>query len=185
LENITITASSTRMWGDVDNLTINWLYPFGAVDEQVEINVSDGEAWSVYIINVTVEESNDPPTISFPQGIVVALDAQGILNLTPYAYDRESPRESLVWAVMGQHQSVVLTITDGHILQIIPIATDEGEHAVELSLTDPDDNTVYANLTVKLVEETRHSPVIRRGDDAIPRLIKVDKGGAEELNLAL
>jgi hypothetical protein len=185
LENITISTSSSRVAGDAVAGTLSFLYPFSGVDEVVEINISDGVAWSLYSINVTPEESNEPPIITLPQGFVVTLDAQGMLNLTSFANDLESDREELVWSVLSFPSDLVVTVHDGHMLQVIPVATVAGDHLVALSCTDPDENVAFGNLTVRLIEENRHPPVILRGNDALPRVIKVVVDGKAELNLAL
>ncbi|NIP34386.1 MAG: hypothetical protein GWN18_05545, partial [Thermoplasmata archaeon] len=158
-----------------------------AENQTVEVNISDGEAWSVYSIDVYPEESNEPPEIEFPPAFEfrVSLDAHGELDLWDYVRDLESEDEELVWAVKEFPDELVVVVHDGHVLQVIPVAIQAGEHMVELTCTDPDDNVVYHNLTVRLVEELRHPPVILRGDDALPGIIRVTVGGKEEVNLAL
>jgi hypothetical protein len=183
--NITIVTSTTRVWGDVTNGTLHFLYPFSGVDEEVEINISDGVAWSLYHINVTPEESNEPPVISLPQGFVVTLDAQGVIDLWLHATDLESTREELIWTVLDFPTDLVVAVHDGHTMQVIPVATGGGEHQVALKCTDPDGNSAYSNLTVRIIEENRHPPVILRGPEALPRVIKVEVDGKEDLNLAL
>ncbi len=186
-EDITIVTSSPRVWGDVANSSLYMFYPNGTSNELVEVNVSDGEAWSLYVLNVTVEESNEPPVIAFPPGFSfnLTLDAQGVLDLTPYASDLESPAEALVWSVVSSPQELVVAMHDGHMLQVIPVATVKGTHVVVLAVTDPDENVAQGQLTVGLRVESRHDPVILRGDDALPRIVKVAPGGKAEINLAL
>jgi len=185
VEGMTITTSTARVWGDPVNGTLHFLYPFSGVPEVVQVNISDGEAWSVYDINVTPEESNEPPVIDLPQGLLVTMDAKGEMDLRPYARDLESPRDQLVWSVVSSPDDVVVTVEDGHLLKVIPVATVPGERPVALLCMDPDGNSAYANLTVVLVGEDRHPPVILRGPDALPRVVSVDAEGKEDLNLAL
>jgi hypothetical protein len=184
-ENLTITTSTTRVWGDVANSTIHFLFPFSAENQTVEVNISDGVAWSVYSINITPELSNEPPVITFPQGIVLTIDAQGVVDLLPYASDRESSPEEMVWSLVGFPNDLVVVIHDNRTLQIIPVATAAGVHQIALACTDPDENAAYGNLTVNLIIENRHPPVILRGPDALPKVIKVEVEGKVDINLAL
>ena len=187
LGDITITTSTSRVWGDVENGTLNILYPFGRVAETVDINISDGVAWSLYSINVTPEESNEPPVIDTEDGfgIVIFIDSQGVMDLRPFARDVESNKDELVWSVLDFPSELVAAVHDGHMLQVIPVTTVVGERMIALACTDPDENAAYANLTVDLREENRHPPVIIRGPEALPNIIKVEVDGKAEINLAL
>jgi len=187
VQDITITTSTSRVWGDTFNGTLHFLYPFSGVPEVVRINVSDGVAWSLYNINVTPEESNEPPVIDTDGGfgILVYMDSQSEADLRPYASDVESTREDLVWSVLGSPSELVVVMHDGHLLQVIPVTTSEGIHLVALSCADPDGNVAYENLTVEIRAENRHSPVILRGPEALPNVIKVEVDGKTDVNLAL
>ena len=187
LGDITITTSTSRVWGDVENGTLHILYPFSGVPETVDINISDGVAWSIYGINVTPEESNEPPVIDTEDGfgLVIFIDSQGVMDLRPFASDVESSKDELVWSVLDFPSELVAVVHDGHMLQVIPVTTVVGERMVALACTDPDENVAYANLTVDLREENRHPPVILRGPEALPSIIKVEVDGKGEINLAL
>ncbi len=185
LEEITITTDSPRVWFDRDNVTIEFLYPNNSVDEEVEVDVFDGTDHVLYWINVTAIKSNEPPVMALPESFEISLDAQGTLDLRSSATDLESSPEDLVWSIVSFSEGVVVAIHDGHLLQVIPVATVKSNETVVLTVTDPDDNTVQGELTIRIRDVGRHPPVILRGDDALPGVIKVEKGGDVVINLAL
>jgi hypothetical protein len=184
-ENITITTSTGRVWYDAGNGTLSFLYPNGTSFQQVEVTVSDGEDSSSYWVNVTPKESDEPPVVKLPHMFNISLDAQGILDLTPFATDLESGSEQLVWAVVTAPSEIVAVMQDGHLLQLLPVATEEGDHVVTLSVTDPDENVVQAELLVRIGAQVHHAPEILMGDDALPLTLKVVRGEELEVNLAL
>ncbi len=183
-ENITVTTSTERVWYDADNGTLSFLYPNGTAFQQVEVNVSDGEDHTTYWINVTPIVSDEPPVVSLPVSFNITLDAQGALNLTSYATDLESGSDELVWSLVSAPPELVVVMHDGHLLQVIPVATDKGSHVIVLEVTDPDENTVQAELKV-WIGDSAHPPEILIGDDALPQTLKVERGETLEVNLAL
>ncbi len=185
LEEITITTNSPRVWFNRDNLTIEFLYPNNSVDEEVEVDVFDGTDHVLYWINVTAIESNEPPVMALPESFDITLDAEGTLDLRNSATDLESSPEDLVWSIVSFSAGVVVVIHDGHLLQVVPVATVKSNETVVLTVTDPDDNSVQGELTIRIRDVGRHPPVILRGDDALPGVIKVEKGGDVVINLAL
>jgi hypothetical protein len=185
IENITVTTSSPRVTVDWDNQTLVFLYPTGSIDETVEVTVSDGVNATVYDVEVTPIESNLPPEIGNLTAFVVNLDGMGLLNLTPRATDLESPQGDLVWTIEEVPEAIVAVMLTGNVLQVIPVATTAGDHVMNISVRDPDGNIVYTELTVSLASPLHHNPVILRGKDAVPALIRVEKGKNVVLNLAL
>ncbi len=183
--SLTVSTDSPRVTFDAGNSTLVFLYPEGSTDETVHITASDGVDSSVYAINATPIVSDEPPTVLTLPIFSISIDGHGLLNLTPYATDLESDPEDLVWAVVDFPEQLVASMQGSSELQIIPVATTEGTHTMTLSVTDPDGNTVTAELTVELTSAQRHSPVILRGDDALPPLIKVKRGHKVVINLAL
>jgi hypothetical protein len=143
------------------------------------------DALPIYWINVTAIKSNEPPVMALPESFEISLDAQGTLDLRSSATDLESSPEDLVWSIVSFSEGVVVAIHDGHLLQVIPVATVKSNETVVLTVTDPDDNSVQGELTIRIRDVGRHPPVILRGDDALPGVIKVEKGGDVVINLAL
>ena len=184
-EEITITTNSPRVRFNPENLTIEFLYPNNSVDEEVEVDVFDGTDHVLYWINVTAIESNEPPVIALPESFILTLDAEGTLDLRASATDLESSPDELVWSLVSFSEGLVVTIHDEYLLQVIPVATVEGNHTIVLAVTDTDNNSVQGELTVKLRDVGRHPPVILRGDDALPGVIKVERNDDLVINLAL
>jgi len=185
LEEITITTDSPRVTYNRDNLTIEFRYPNNSLNEEVKVDVFDGTDHVLYWINVTAIESNEPPVITLPASFEITLDAQGILDLRSRATDLESSSQTLVWTVVSFTEGVVVAINDGHLLQVIPVSTMKSNETVVLSVTDPDDNTVEGELTIKIRDVGRHPPVILRGEESLPGIIKVERNGDMVVNLAL
>lgn len=185
LENITITTDSPRVTFNRDNLTMEFLYPNNSLDEEVEVDVFDGADHVLYWINVTAIESNEPPVMALPESFDITLDAEGTLDLRSRATDQESSQEDLVWSVVSFSEGVVVAITEGHLLQVIPVATTKSNETVVLAVTDPDGNSVQDELTIRIRDVGRHPPVILIGDDALPGVNKVERNGELVINLAL
>jgi hypothetical protein len=185
MENITIVSSSSSVTVDMENLTLTFLYPNGSTAETVTITASDGINSTEYMVQVTPIVSNTAPTVKPIPTFEISLDGQGILNLSTYVTDRESPVEELVWTVVGTYQAFIPSVLEGSLLRIIPVASVSGTHELNLEVADPDGNTVPVMLDVKLILANRHPPVILRGEDAIPTLIEIERGKEYVIELAL
>jgi hypothetical protein len=185
IENINMTTDSPRVTVDIANLSLILLYPDGSASERVEVTITDGEGSAVYSFNVTAIESNEPPYVDHIPDFNLAWDIMGMLNLTPYGSDLESPANALVWSVHSFPEALVVIMHAGNNLQIIPVATRTGAHVVTLNVTDPDDNTITVTLNVTLTDTARNNPIILRGEDALPALLKVQRGKDLVVNLAL
>ncbi len=183
--DINITTDSSRVTVDIANLSLLLLYPDGSVSELVTVTITDGEGSNVYSFNVTPIESNEPPVVDHLPDFELSWDIMGMLNLTDYANDLESPADALVWSVHSFPEALVALMHPGNRLQIIPVAAEAGNHVVTLNVTDPDDNQIQVTLNVTLIDAARNNPAILRGDDALPALLKVQRGKEEVVNLAL
>jgi len=183
--SLTVTTDSPRVTYDADNTTLVFLYPNGSAEEDVAVTVGDGVNSTLYAIHVRPIVSDTPPVVSLPPKLTISLDGQGIIDLAPYATDVESGSSALVWEVTGTSTGFVAVVDGGHVLRVIPVATAPGNYTLPLRVRDPDGNEVDAVAHIELSRALRHAPVILRGPDALPRLLKVERGTELVVPLAL
>ncbi len=185
LAGITVTTDSPRATYEADNTTLVLLYPNGSVEENVAVTVSDGLNQTSYVIHVRPIVSDTPPRVELPLSFAISLDGQGLIDLTPYATDVESTASELVWEVNGTSTGFVAVVDGGHVLRIVPVATAPDNYTLPLRVRDPDGNVVDVVAHIALTKALRHPPVILRGPDAVPRLLKVVRGTELVVPLAL
>jgi len=185
LANVTVTTNSSRATYDAANRSLVLLYTNGTRPEDVRLTVSDRINATVYTVRVTPIASDTPPVVRLPSSFVINLDSQGLFDLSSYVTDRESPSRAMVWTINGTSSGIISVVSGGHTLQLIPIATVPGNYTLRLMVEDPDGNSVDASIVIELSSAQRHSPVILRGDGALPRVLKVERGTTLIINLAL
>ena len=185
LGDLTVTTNSSRATYDAENRSLVLLYPNGSRPEEVRLTVSDRVNASVYTVLVTPIASDTPPVAHLPERFHVNFDSQGLFDLSSYVTDKESPARAMAWSVNGTSQGFISAINGGYMLQLIPVARVPGNYTLRLRVEDPDGNAVDASVIVELSSAQRHAPVILRGDDALPRVLKVERGETLVINLAL
>jgi len=115
-----------------EGLTLRLLYPDGILQDEVVVEVWDGEVHSVSILRVIVEPVNDPPSFRDLGPVTVTEDTPFELDLGPLIYDTDSPSEVLTIRVDSafvavEGKTLVLLYLDGVGRDEVVVELSDGE----------------------------------------------------------
>jgi len=112
VENLTLSTDSPYI--DVEGQHIILRYPGGVAQDDIVLEIWDGEHHATTTLHVTVEQVNDPPWWSELPPLEAVEDVAGELDLGPYMNDVDTPLAELVVEVASGHATI-----DGHVLRFI------------------------------------------------------------------
>lgn len=102
-----LSFSTNSSYATVDEYNITFNYPNGVLSEIVEITVEDPGGLSDHVIvEVSVEEVNDPPELSGPDEIDYVEDVDHVLDMSSYASDVDNEIEELTFATNSSYATV-------------------------------------------------------------------------------
>lgn len=110
---------------------LRFLFTRGGFTTTVEVMVSDATSHVVALLEVQVEERNDPPVIGGISPWLFEEDRPETIDLGPYITDEDSPAEDL--ALHCEHPAVVSI--DGLAMTLLYTMWQD-EHTIEFTVTD-------------------------------------------------
>jgi hypothetical protein len=140
---------------EVDDLTLRLLYPDGVREDEVVVQVWDGELSTTTTLSIEVEPVNDPPRWEGSSDIQAMEDVDLVFNLDPYLMDIDTPSGEIVVEADSLYGRV-----EGHVLKA---RYPEGvlEELVTLTFTDGE-NRVVQRIRVAVIP-VNDAPVLDGG----------------------
>jgi len=123
----------------VDGLSLLLLYPEGAHQDEIDIEIWDGEDHTHTTLVISVEEVNDPPFWYALPDLIAVEDVAGELPLDLFIDDLDTPMEELVVDVASSHGTMDGRVfrfiyPDGVLTEEVIFTLSDGEFQVILSL---------------------------------------------------
>jgi uncharacterized membrane protein len=153
---------------------LHFLYTLGGVVENVRVQVTDGHSMVEDILEVRVEERNDPPVIGPISPAGFTEDEEGWIDITSYVTDEDTDIGDMT--VTCSHPSVVSI--DG--LNITFLFTLwQSEHDVFLNVSDGY-LVVEGKFLAQVLAVNDPPMILGLGDHDPPVTITIDEGSTEE-----
>jgi hypothetical protein len=146
----------------VEGTVLEATYPEGVLEDDIDVQISDGELGCQGLLHVVVSPVNDPPVVSEMPDLTVVEDMTTTLDLSPYvsdvdtAWDRLSLSTSSRFGVV-QGTDLALTYPDGVPSERVVVTVSDGEFQVstgfDVTIQPVNDPPTIALLPPVTVEE--------------------------------
>ncbi|MCK4970501.1 MAG: aryl-sulfate sulfotransferase, partial [Thermoplasmata archaeon] len=147
MEGLTLMVDSPFI--DVEDHILILLYPDGIHEDEVVVEISDGDLLVSTALTVVVEPVDDPPVIGDIEPLTVTEDEPFTLDLGPAILDIDTPKEGLILRV----DSPYIDVEDHILILLYPDGVHEDEVVVEIW-----DGDVHTSTTLVVNVEHVNDP---------------------------
>ncbi len=146
-EELTLRVDSPFI--DVEDLVLILLYPDGPYQDEVVVEIWDGDLLSITTLEVNVEPVNDPPVIGDILPLTITEDEVFYLDVGPAISDVDTPREELTLRTDSP-----FIVVEGHVLRLL---YPDGPYIDEV-VVEVWDGDLYGNATLVVTIDPVNDP---------------------------